>query len=49
MWQSFSKFLDDPAFMGEAFSAVELQSVTAEKAISDITDSLYDLFSEFED
>lgn len=47
--ESHLKFLDDPAFMGEAFNAIKQQSVTAEKAVSDITESLYALFSEFDD
>lgn len=47
--ESQLNFLDDPAFTGEAFSKIKQDSVSAEKAISDITQSLYDMFSGFDD
>lgn len=47
--ESHLKFLDDPSFMGEAFSSIEKQAITAEKAVSDITESLFALFSDFDD
>lgn len=47
--ESHLNFLNDPAFIGEAFQAIRNQSVTAEKAISDITESLCRMFSDFDD
>jgi phosphotransferase system enzyme I (PtsI) len=47
--ESHLAFLDDPAFVGEAFSKIKTESATAEKAISDVTESLYQMFSEFDD
>lgn len=47
--ESHLKFLDDPSFMGEAFASIEKQAITAEKAVSDITESLFALFSDFDD
>ena len=47
--ESHLNFLDDPAFVGEAFQAIRNKNATAEKAISEITQSLYQMFSEFED
>lgn len=42
-------YLEDPAFVGEAFRAVREDSVSAEKAITDITQELFQMFSEFSD
>ncbi|WP_326975073.1 phosphoenolpyruvate--protein phosphotransferase [Caproicibacter sp. BJN0012] len=47
--ESHLNFLEDPAFTGEAFKKIREDSLTAEKAISDVTQSLYEMFSEFED
>lgn len=42
-------YLEDPAFVGEAFRAIRKNSVSAEKAITDITQELFQMFSEFSD
>lgn len=42
-------YLKDPAFLGEAFRAIREDSVSAEKAITDITQRLFQMFSEFSD
>ncbi|XOQ47864.1 MAG: Phosphoenolpyruvate-protein phosphotransferase [Eubacteriales bacterium] len=47
--ESHLNFLKDPAFIGEAFSRIERESVSAEKAVADVTQSLYDTFSGFDD
>lgn len=47
--ESHLNFLKDPAFTGEAFSKIKQGSVSAEKAISDVSQTLYDTFSEFDD
>lgn len=47
--ESHLNFLEDPAFTGEAFNKIKQESVSAEKAVSDITQTLYDTFSAFED
>jgi len=47
--ESHLNFLKDPAFTGEAFSKIKQESLSAEKAISDVTQTLYDTFSEFDD
>jgi phosphotransferase system enzyme I (PtsI) len=47
--ESHLNFLEDPAFVGEAFKSIPKESVTAEKAISDVTQSLYQMFSKFDD
>ncbi len=47
--ESHLSFLDDPAFIGEAFQAIRNNGVTAEQAISDVTQSLYRMFSDFDD
>ncbi|AZS14303.1 phosphoenolpyruvate--protein phosphotransferase [Paenibacillus lutimineralis] len=46
---SHLNFLNDPSFTGEAFRKIKEESISAERAISDITQQLYDIFSEFED
>lgn len=47
--ESHLGFLTDPEFTGKAFSMIRETSVSAEKAISDVTKSLYGAFSSFED
>nr|WP_319487797.1 phosphoenolpyruvate--protein phosphotransferase [uncultured Caproiciproducens sp.] len=47
--ESHLNFLKDPAFTGEAFSKIKQESISAEKTISDVTQTLYDTFSEFDD
>ncbi|MGX8710549.1 MAG: phosphoenolpyruvate--protein phosphotransferase [bacterium] len=47
--ESHLGFLTDPEFTGKAFSMIRETSVSAEKAISDVTQSLCGTFSSFED
>ncbi|WOC32459.1 MULTISPECIES: phosphoenolpyruvate--protein phosphotransferase [Caproicibacterium] len=47
--ESQTAFLKDPAFLGEAFSAIRSQHLSAETAISDITHTLYQTFAEMDD
>lgn len=47
--ESQINFLDDPAFTGEAFSQIKEKAVSAEAAVSSVTDSLYDSFSQLDD
>lgn len=47
--ESHINFLNDPAFTGEAFSKIKQNAVSAEKAISDVTEELYQTFSAFDD
>lgn len=41
--------LDDPEFTGAAFSSVENDKVSAEKAINDVVTTYVDMFSQFDD
>jgi len=47
--ESHLNFLKDPAFTGEAFNKIKQEAISAEKAVSDITKTLYDTFSSFGD
>lgn len=47
--KSHLNYLQDPAFVGEAFSKIKRESISAEKAISDVTQELYQTFAEFDD
>jgi phosphoenolpyruvate-protein phosphotransferase len=47
--ESHLNFIDDPALTGEAFHRIKQESLTAEQAVSDVTRTLYDTFSAFED
>jgi phosphoenolpyruvate-protein phosphotransferase len=42
-------YLEDPEFVGEARKLIEEKGYTAGRAISDVTDELYQTFSEMED
>ena len=47
--ESHLNLLNDPAFIGEAFSKIKLESLSAEKAISDVTQTLFETFAGFDD
>ncbi|MFU0832651.1 MAG: Phosphoenolpyruvate-protein phosphotransferase [Oscillospiraceae bacterium] len=42
--ESQINFLDDPAFIGEAFSLINSKAISAETAISNVMNALYDSF-----
>lgn len=47
--ESQINFLDDPAFTGKAFSLINEKAVSAETAVSNVMDSLYDSFLQLDD
>ena len=47
--ESQINFLDDPAFTGEAFSMIKEEAVSAETAVSNVMDSLYNTFLQLDD
>ena len=47
--ESQINFLDDPAFVGQAFTLIKGKNISAETAVSHVADSLYAAFSHIDD